>query len=115
MDSWFASISAETRLSSDAVYALQTDGFIVLPGPVTGASLAELARLYDEAVSAAPPDDTKVGSTTTRVGLVAKTRPVREDPDPPRFLVLYVPLTTQRRDVRMKSRCRDFPLLIVSQ
>lgn len=36
------------------------------------------------------------------LGLTAKTRPVvivsRQDPDPPRSLVLYVPLTTQRRD-----------------
>jgi len=36
------------------------------------------------------------------LGLVAKTRPVvivsREDPDPPRALVLYVALTTQRRN-----------------
>jgi len=35
------------------------------------------------------------------LGLAAKTRPVvivsREDPDPPRSLVLYAPLTTQRR------------------
>jgi mRNA interferase MazF len=36
------------------------------------------------------------------LGLAAKTRPVvivsRQDSDPPRSLVLYVPLTTQRRD-----------------
>ena len=35
------------------------------------------------------------------LGLAAKTRPIivsREDPDPPRSLVLYVPLTTQRRN-----------------
>jgi mRNA interferase MazF len=36
------------------------------------------------------------------LGLAAKTLPVvivsREDPDPPRSLVLYVPLTTQRRN-----------------
>src|SRR5271169_2970801 len=36
------------------------------------------------------------------LGLAAKTRPVvivsRHDPDPPRSLVLYVPLTTQRRN-----------------
>jgi len=36
------------------------------------------------------------------LGLAAKTRPVvivsRLDPNPPRSLVLYVPLTTQRRD-----------------
>ena len=35
------------------------------------------------------------------LGLAAKTRPVvivsRHDPDPPRALVLYVPLTTQHR------------------
>src|SRR5499433_1260725 len=35
------------------------------------------------------------------LGLAAKARPVvivsRQDPDPPRALVLYVPLTTQRR------------------
>ena len=36
------------------------------------------------------------------LGLAAKTRPIvivsRQDPDPPRALVLYVPLTTQRRN-----------------
>src|SRR5437764_6530758 len=36
------------------------------------------------------------------LGLAAKTRPIvivsRQDPDPPRSLVLYVPLSTQRRD-----------------
>jgi mRNA interferase MazF len=38
------------------------------------------------------------------LGLAAKTRPVvivsRPDPDPPRSLVLYVPLTTQARHSR---------------
>lgn len=38
------------------------------------------------------------------LGLAAKTRPVvvvsRHDPDPPRALVLYVPLTTQSRGTR---------------
>lgn len=36
------------------------------------------------------------------LGLAAKTRPVvivsREDPNPPRSLVIYVPLTTQNRN-----------------
>jgi mRNA interferase MazF len=36
------------------------------------------------------------------LGLAAKTRPVvivsRQDPNPPRSLVLYVPLTTQQRN-----------------
>ena len=38
------------------------------------------------------------------LGLAAKTRPVvilsREDPDPPRALVIYIPLTTQNRASR---------------
>ncbi|NEQ70939.1 MAG: type II toxin-antitoxin system PemK/MazF family toxin [Symploca sp. SIO2D2] len=38
------------------------------------------------------------------LGLVAKTRPVvvvsRYDPDPPRSLVIYVPLTKQNRESR---------------
>src|SRR5947209_9516995 len=38
------------------------------------------------------------------LGLAAKTRPIvivsRQDPDPPRSLVLYVPLTTQQRNSR---------------
>lgn len=36
------------------------------------------------------------------LGLAAKTRPVvivsRHDPDPPRALIIYVPLTTQNRE-----------------
>jgi mRNA interferase MazF len=41
------------------------------------------------------------------LGLAAKTRPVvivsRQDPNPPRALVLYVPLTTQNRLRRVRS------------
>jgi hypothetical protein len=47
MDNWFASISAETQLSAEAVHTLRTEGFIVMSGPVFTARLAELARLYD--------------------------------------------------------------------
>jgi mRNA-degrading endonuclease toxin of MazEF toxin-antitoxin module len=50
------------------------------------------------------------------LGLAAKTRPAvivsRQDPDPPRSLVLYVPLTTSGETLRMKSRCRGFRSLI---
>ncbi len=42
------------------------------------------------------------------LGLAAKTRPVvivsRPDPDPPRALILYVPLTTQDRHSRYEVR-----------
>jgi Phytanoyl-CoA dioxygenase (PhyH) len=67
MDKWFESISAETQLSPEVAYALRTDGFVVIPGPVRAARLADLAHLYDEVVSEALPDDIKIGSTTTRV------------------------------------------------
>ena len=49
------------------------------------------------------------------LGLAAKTRPVvivsREDPDPPRSLVLYVPLTTQRSDTPYEVPLPRLPFL----
>ena len=49
------------------------------------------------------------------LGLAAKTRPVvivsRQDPDPPRALVLYVPLTTQRRNSPYEVPLPRFPFL----
>jgi mRNA interferase MazF len=53
------------------------------------------------------------------LGLAAKTRPVvivsRQDPDSPRSLVLYVPLTTQRRNSRYEVPRHAFRSLTVSQ
>ena len=49
------------------------------------------------------------------LGLAAKTRPVvivsRQDPDPPRALVLYVPLTTQRRNSAYEVPLPRLPFL----
>jgi mRNA interferase MazF len=49
------------------------------------------------------------------LGLAAKTRPIvivsRQDPDPPRSLVLYVPLTTQRRDSAYEVPLPRLPFL----
>jgi mRNA interferase MazF len=49
------------------------------------------------------------------LGLSAKTRPVvivsRQDPDPPRALILYVPLTTQRRDSPYEVQLPRLPFL----
>src|SRR5881396_1732407 len=49
------------------------------------------------------------------LGLAAKTRPVvivsRHDPDPPRALVLYVPLTTQHRLGPYEVALPRFPFL----
>jgi len=49
------------------------------------------------------------------LGLAAKTRPIvivsREDPDPPRSLVLYVPLTTQGRNSSYEVPLPRLPFL----
>jgi mRNA interferase MazF len=49
------------------------------------------------------------------LGLAAKTRPVvivsRQDPNPPRSLVLYVPLTTKRRNSRYEVPLPRLPFL----
>lgn len=49
------------------------------------------------------------------LGLAAKTRPVvivsRFDPDPPRALILYVPLTTQNRSSRYEVVLPKLPFL----
>ncbi|SPE37117.1 hypothetical protein SBA3_2580008 [Candidatus Sulfopaludibacter sp. SbA3] len=49
------------------------------------------------------------------LGLAAKTRPVvivsRQDPDPPRAIALYLPLTTQRRPRRYEVPLPQFPYL----
>ena len=49
------------------------------------------------------------------LGLAAKVRPVvilsRDDPDPPRALVIYVPLTTQNRGSAYEVELKDVPFL----
>jgi mRNA interferase MazF len=49
------------------------------------------------------------------LGLAAKTRPVvivsRHDPDPPRALILYVPLTTQNRQSQYEVALPKLPFL----
>src|SRR5215467_1680397 len=49
------------------------------------------------------------------LGLAAKTRPVvivsRYDPDPPRALIIYVPLTTQSRQSQYEVALPKLPYL----
>jgi mRNA interferase MazF len=49
------------------------------------------------------------------LGLAAKTRPVvimsRHDPDPPRALIIYVPLTTQSRQSQYEVALPKLPFL----
>jgi ectoine hydroxylase-related dioxygenase (phytanoyl-CoA dioxygenase family) len=50
---------------------LDKAGFTVVPGVLPAEHLASVAAAYDAAVESAPPDDIRVGSSTTRVnGLV---------------------------------------------
>ena len=54
-------------LSTRAVEALGTDGFVVLPGPFPTSQIASLQAAYDSACATAAPEDIGVGRTSTRV------------------------------------------------
>jgi ectoine hydroxylase-related dioxygenase (phytanoyl-CoA dioxygenase family) len=61
MDEWFKAIAAEPGLPEDVARRLDDDGYVVIPGPVEPAQLAEA---YDAAVLAAHPDDVSIRSST---------------------------------------------------
>ena len=67
MSEWFDELSASRELPADAASELQHQGFVVLSGPVPRERIARLADAYDAAVSSARQEDTKIGSTSTRV------------------------------------------------
>ena len=54
-------------LSADAAAALDSDGFVVVPGPFSPAELARVQAAYDLACAQASPEDVRVGRTSTRV------------------------------------------------
>ena len=64
---WFSEIRAGRELSVGAVQNLREFGFVVIPGPVAPAGVAQLAAAYDAAMASANPADTSIGSPTTRV------------------------------------------------
>ncbi|HVH86627.1 MAG TPA: phytanoyl-CoA dioxygenase family protein [Terriglobales bacterium] len=67
MDPWFSAFLTPKCLSAEALRSLQSDGFIVIEGPVKQERVAELAGCYDRAVELAAIEDVKIGSTTTRI------------------------------------------------
>ena len=67
MNDWFRTISATGELPADAAHGLQHRGFAILPHAVPRESLGRLTDAYDTAVSSATKEDTKVGTTSTRV------------------------------------------------
>ncbi|MDQ3417297.1 MAG: phytanoyl-CoA dioxygenase family protein [Acidobacteriota bacterium] len=64
---WFSTLAAGSDFPRDAASELQERGFVVIPGPAPSARMELLADAYNVAVSSATGDDTKIGSTTTRV------------------------------------------------
>ena len=67
MNDWFTAISETCELPADAVHELYHRGFVVLPQAVPRESVGRLSDAYNAAVSSAIREDTKVGSTSTRV------------------------------------------------
>ena len=64
---WFSVLSAQKNLPPEALLSFQTDGFMVMDGPIPEQKVTELADIYDRAVAAAAIEDVRVGSTTTRI------------------------------------------------
>ena len=54
-------------LSPDALQLLDTEGFVVLPGPLAPDGVRALQAAYDTALNTAAPDDVHKGRTSTRV------------------------------------------------
>lgn len=67
MKDWFSAIASDCELPRHVAKELRDIGFVVIPGPVVPAQLAQLAAAYDAAVSGADPADVRIGSSTTRV------------------------------------------------
>lgn len=67
MSDWFSTLAASGALPANASAELQERGFVVLPGPVPPHRRDQFEDAYTAAVSAASSDDTRVGSTSTRV------------------------------------------------
>jgi hypothetical protein len=59
--------TALDALSAHATTALETEGFVVLPGPFASSEIGALQTAYDAAAAAAAPEDIRRGSTSTRI------------------------------------------------
>jgi hypothetical protein len=67
MRDWFSTLAAKSSLSADAVSDLAERGFVVLPGPVPSEEMNAFVAAYSAAMTSASHEDTKVGTTSTRV------------------------------------------------
>lgn len=78
MDAGLSHFVAADALPAAAASALDTAGFVVIPGPVAAGDLTRLSDAYDAAVEHAAPDDVHRGRTgvTTRVNDFVNRDPV---------------------------------------
>ena len=60
-------VAALSGLSPHAATALETEGFVVLPGPFPPSHINTLQTAYDAAAAAAAPEDVRRGRTSTRI------------------------------------------------
>src|SRR5215510_7679181 len=67
MEDWFQRLAAECRLDAAVARALEHDGFAVIEGFVSPASLEPLILAYERAMREADAPDKAIGRTTTRV------------------------------------------------
>ena len=67
MRDWFSTLAAKSSLPVDAVSDLAECGFVVLPGPVPSEEMNAFAAAYTAAMTLASHEDTRVGTTSTRV------------------------------------------------
>jgi len=64
---WFSALAAQRSLPADAVSVLEERGFVVLPGPVPSEEMNAFVTAYTAAMASASHEDTRVGTTSTRV------------------------------------------------
>lgn len=67
MRDWFSTLAAQRSLPVDAVTDLEERGFVVHPGPVPSEDMNAFVAAFTAAMTAASEEDTRVGSTSTRV------------------------------------------------
>jgi hypothetical protein len=69
MQDGFTYIGDEGDLSAGSRRELDENGFVVIPNAIASKELSQMATAYDSLLLSASPQDIRVGSTTTRVGL----------------------------------------------
>ena len=86
MDSRFERIRAANTLAREVVTVLNRDGFVSIPGPLSGDRFNNLAEAYDQAMAEACGPDLNAGSSTTRMSDLLSFGPVFDE------VFLYPPL-----------------------